>query len=144
VAGNERLDTLQAAVLRVKLGHLDRWNDLRREHAATYQELVRDAVRTPPVADRALPVWHLYVIRTEGRDELRAALSEEQIATGMHYPLPLHLQPALSRLGYSKGDFPNAEQWARASLSLPMFPELRLDEIRRVAGVINRVAAASL
>jgi dTDP-4-amino-4,6-dideoxygalactose transaminase len=144
VAGNERLDTVQAAVLRVKLRRLDRWNELRRHHAATYNELIADAVRTPEVADGALPVWHLYVIRTEGRDELRAALAEERVATGMHYPLPLHLQPALSGLGYSKGDFPNAEEWARTSFSLPMFPELQLDEIRHIAGVINRVAAASV
>jgi dTDP-4-amino-4,6-dideoxygalactose transaminase len=143
IAGNERLDTLQAAVLRVKLRHLDRWNALRREHAAAYTELLSAAVRTPEVAEWALPAWHLYVIRTEDRDGLRAALADEEIASGMHYPLPLHLQPALSGLGYAEGDFPATEEWARTMVSLPMFPELRPDEVRRVAAVVTHVAAAS-
>jgi dTDP-4-amino-4,6-dideoxygalactose transaminase len=143
IGANERLDTLQAAVLRVKLRHLDRWNTLRREHAAAYTELLAGTVQTPEVAEWALPVWHLYVIRTEGRDALRAALADEQIATGVHYPLPLHLQPALNGLGYAEGDFPTTEEWARTLVSLPMFPEMRPDEIRRVAAVVRRVATAS-
>ncbi len=127
----------------MKLRHLDRWNVLRREHAATYSELLGAAVRTPETADWALPVWHLYVIRTDERDELREALAAHEIASGMHYPIPLHLQPALAKLGYSDGDFPVTESWARTLLSLPMFPELRDDEIRRVANVVSGVAATT-
>jgi dTDP-4-amino-4,6-dideoxygalactose transaminase len=140
LAGNERLDTLQAAVLRVKLRHLARWNELRREHAATYSQLLRELVETPPVAPWALPVWHLYVIRVANRDGVRDALAKNGIATGMHYPLPLHLQPALSSLGYREGDFPAAETWSRTLLSLPLFPELERSEIERVVEVVSRVA----
>jgi dTDP-4-amino-4,6-dideoxygalactose transaminase len=138
---NERLDTLQAAVLRVKLRHLDRWNELRREHASLYTGLLSDAVRTPPVAPWAAPVWHLYVIRADNRDELHDELASVGIATGMHYPVPLHLQPALSGLGYRKGDFPGAEDWAEKGLSLPMFPELERAEVERVAEIVTRVAS---
>lgn len=141
VGGNERLDTLQAAVLRVKLRQLDRWTELRREHAAAYTELLSDVVRTPPVAPWALPVWHLYVIRVGNREALREALAERGIASGIHYPIPLHLQPALSSLGYREGDFPVAEEWSRTLLSLPMFPELERAEVELVADVVNRLAA---
>lgn len=143
VGGNERLDTLQASVLRVKLRHLDRWTELRREHAAAYTELLSGVVRTPLVASWALPVWHLYVIRLANREELRQALAEVDIASGMHYPTPLHLQPALSVLGYQKGDFPVAEEWANTLLSLPMFPELERAEVERVVDVVSRVAASA-
>lgn len=141
IGGNERLDTVQAAVLRVKLRHLDRWNDARRRHAARYSELLDGAVTIPPVAPWADPVWHLYVIRASNRDEIAAALQDADIASGMHYPVPLHLQPALERLGHAAGDFPAAEAWAETMLSLPMFPELEPDEIERVADVVTSVAA---
>jgi dTDP-4-amino-4,6-dideoxygalactose transaminase len=141
IGGNERLDTVQAAVLRVKLRHLQGWNDARRAHAAEYTRRLADAVRTPEVAEWADPVWHLYVIRAENRDELREALEEADVASGMHYPIPLHLQPALSMLGYENGDFPVTEEWARTLLSLPMFAELRDDELERVTDVVSRVAA---
>ena len=142
LGANDRLDTLQAAVLRVKLRHLAGWNDSRRAHAAAYTEQLGSAVRTPQVAEWANPVWHLYVIRAENRDEVRDALGAEDIASGLHYPLPLHLQPALAGLGHKQGDFPAAEEWARTLLSLPMFPELRDDEIARVCAVVSRVGAA--
>ena len=140
VGRNERLDTLQAAVLRVKLRHLDRWTELRREHAAAYTERLEDVVRTPLSAPWALPAWHLYVIRIANREELREALAERGIATGIHYPTPLHLQPALSVLGHQKGDFLVAEEWAKTLLSLPMFPELERAEVERVADVVGRFA----
>ena len=140
VGRNERLDTLQAAVLRVKLRHLDEWNERRRAHAALYSELLDDAVEVPSAADWAQPVWHLYVVRTARRDEVRDALAQAGIASGMHYPVPLHLQPALASLGYREGDFPCAEDWARSGLSLPMFPELTAEEVERVSAVIRRVA----
>jgi dTDP-4-amino-4,6-dideoxygalactose transaminase len=141
IAGNERLDTIQAAVLRVKLRHLDSWTASRRAHAAEYTTLLRDVVRTPQVADWANPVWHLYVIRTENRDEVREALETAEISSGMHYPLPLHLQPALARLGHARGDFPAAEEWARTMVSLPMFAELEDEELNLVTEVVSRVAA---
>jgi dTDP-4-amino-4,6-dideoxygalactose transaminase len=140
VSGNERLDTLQAAVLRVKLRHLARWNALRKEHAETYTRLLDRFVQTPAVREDALPSWHLYVIRTGNRDDVRAALAEEGVTTGLHYPIPLHLQPALASLGYRRGDFPATEQWSRTMLSLPMFPELRPSEIEHVVDVVRRVA----
>jgi dTDP-4-amino-4,6-dideoxygalactose transaminase len=142
IGGNERLDTVHAAVLRVKLRHLDAWNAARRTHAAEYSRRLAGSVRVPEVADWANPVWHLYVIRAENRDDVRAALEEAEIASGMHYPLPLHLQPALSMLGHSAGDFPATEEWARTLLSLPMFAELTQDEVARVADAVSRVAAA--
>ena len=142
IGGNERLDTLQAAVLRVKLRHLPEWTEARRSHAADYTRLLADTVRTPHVADWANPVWHLYVILAENRDELREALDEAEVSTGMHYPIPLHMQPALSSLGYAPGDFPVTEQWARTMVSLPMFAELEQDEIEQVTDVVSRVGAA--
>jgi dTDP-4-amino-4,6-dideoxygalactose transaminase len=141
IGGNERLDTIQAAVLRVKLRHLDEWNALRRAHAAAYTRLLEDAVLVPQPADWAEPVWHLYVIRAENRDEVREALAEGGVATGLHYPLPLHLQPALAMLGHGRGDFPVTEEWSRTLLSLPMFPELTAPEIEHVASIVKRVAA---
>src|SRR5439155_15507480 len=141
IGGNERLDTIQAAVLRVKLRHLDEWNALRRAHAAAYTRLLDDAVVVPRPADWAEPVWHLYVIRAENRDEVRETLTEGGVATGLHYPLPLHLQPALAMLGHGRGDFPVTEEWSRTLLSLPMFPELMAPEIEHVAGIVKRVAA---
>ena len=137
VGSNERLDTLQAAVLRVKLRHLDRWNALRRSHAASYQQVLSGrGIRTPATARWAEHVWHVYVIRTAVRDELRAALSAHGIGTGLHYALPLHLQPVLANLGHRLGDFPITETWAQQLLSLPMFPELNNAEINRVATVV--------
>ena len=137
IGGNERLDTLQAAVLRVKLRRLDAWNELRRSHAAVYTELLDGAVLCPAVAEWADPVWHLYVIRTPARDRVRDALTEASIASGMHYPVPLHLQPALASLGHGPGDFPATEAWAESALSLPMFPELERDELERVASAVQ-------
>jgi len=134
---NERLDAIQAAVLRVKLRHLDRWNALRRAHAAVYEEALSDAgVRTPCAATWAEHIWHLYVIRSAERDQLRSALAADGVETGLHYPLPLHLQPALARLGYSRGDFPVTEAWAEELLSLPMFTELETSEIERVTSAV--------
>jgi dTDP-4-amino-4,6-dideoxygalactose transaminase len=137
---NERLDTIQASVLRVKLRHLDRWNARRVRHAAAYEAaLSGHGILTPQSAPWAEHVWHVYAVRTPRREELRQALAADGIATGIHYPVPLHQQPALSRLGYAAGAFPVTEAWAREVLSLPMFAELERHEIERVAGI----AAAS-
>jgi dTDP-4-amino-4,6-dideoxygalactose transaminase len=141
---NERLDTIQAAVLRVKLRRLDGWNELRRAHAQAYERLLEGSdVVTPEAAEWAEHVWHLYVVRTPLRDGLRAALAEQGIATGLHYPVPLHLQPALARLGHGAGDFPRAEAWADELLSLPMFPELAGTEVEQVARAVAELASAA-
>jgi dTDP-4-amino-4,6-dideoxygalactose transaminase len=141
---NERLDTIQAAVLRVKLRHLDRWNALRREHAEAYGEgLAETGVRTPAAASWAEHVWHIFAVRTPRRDELRSALGAAGIATGLHYPVPLHLQPALAPLNSKVGAFPVAEALASELLSLPMFPELEPYEIKRVADVVGLWAHAT-
>jgi len=108
---NRRLDTLQAAVLRVKLKYLDGWNAARREHADQYAELLTGSpVVVPEEPDYAQSIYHLYVIRTQDRDGLKAHLTERGIAAIMHYPLPIHLQPAYQNLGYERGDFPVTEK----------------------------------
>ena len=137
VGSNERLDTIQAAVLRVKLKHLDRWNALRNSHAKAYRELLGTSVRTPVPAPWAEHVWHLFVVRAAPRDDLQAALDAQGIGTGLHYRLPLHRQPALAHLGHRSGDFPATEAWADQLLSLPMFPELDHVEIERVAQAVK-------
>ena len=143
VAGyNERLDTLHAAVLRVKLPHLDRWNAARAALADVYGRCLEDVeLQLPALAPEREHVWHLYVVRTRERDRARAALAEAGIATGLHYPVPVHLQPAFRSLGYAEGSFPAAEAWSREGLSLPMFPELHGDEAVRVAGELTRALA---
>ncbi len=140
VAGfNRRLDTIQAAVLRVKLRHLDGWNAARRRHARRYSDLLAGIdVGLPVEAEWAGPVYHLYAIRSQFRDGLSAYLRDRGIATGIHYPIPIHLQPAYRDLGYKKGDFPVSEAQAASVLSLPMYPELPDDSIERVAQEVRR------
>jgi dTDP-4-amino-4,6-dideoxygalactose transaminase len=135
---NRRLDTLQAALLRVKLRYLDDWNAARRRHAALYRQLLESApVILPEVADGAEPVYHLYVVRTQRRDALQTHLQAHGIAVGIHYPIPIHLQPAYDDLGYQKGAFPITEQAADQILSLPMYPELTPDAIAHITATIN-------
>jgi len=134
---NSRLDTLQAAILRIKLKYLNRWNTLRRRHAASYTRLLKPlGVGTPTEAPYTTHVYHLYVIRTRERDRLRSYLKEKGISTGIHYPLPIHLQPAYRDLGYRRGDFPVAEKASREVLSLPMHPFLTEEKIRYVCRLI--------
>ncbi len=135
---NRRLDTLQAAVLRVKLPHLDGWNARRQERADAYRAQLAGLPLDLPVPQaNGRDVYHLFVIQCERRDALREALTREGIETGVHYPVPLHLQPALHDLGYRAGQFPNAERLAGRSLSLPMYPELPLAHVERVAAAIR-------
>ena len=135
---NRRLDTLQAAILRVKLPYLDAWNAARRQHAKLYGELLdHSSVDLPAEADSAEHVYHLYVIRVRDRDRLRAYLQDKGIATGIHYPIPIHLQPAYHGLGYQTGDFPNTERCAEQILSLPMYAELTPGSIEYVAEAIR-------
>jgi dTDP-4-amino-4,6-dideoxygalactose transaminase len=135
---NRRLDTLQAAVLRVKLRRLDAWNDARRRSAELYNELLGEQDVIVPVAQSTVEhVWHLYVIRVRERDALQTFLGERGIETGIHYPLPIHLQPAFRHLGHARGDFPVSERTAEEALSLPMFPELQDDQVQSVASAIS-------
>jgi dTDP-4-amino-4,6-dideoxygalactose transaminase len=126
VGMNGRLDEIQAAVMRAKLPYLDGWNAQRRAAAAHYGELLSavDGVACPQAAAYAEPVYHLYVVRVPQRDELRAYLQERGVGTGIHYPVPCHLQPAFAGLGYRPGDFPVTERIVGEVLSLPMYPEL--------------------
>lgn len=123
---NGRLDAIQAGLLRVKLKHLAIWNNKRRLHAHRYNELLHDCndVITPYQPDWVKPVYHLYVIRSGSRDALQTYLTEHHIATGLHYPIPLHLQNAYKRLGYGEGDFPVTEALTKEIVSLPMFPDI--------------------
>ena len=135
---NCRLDAIQAAVLRVKLPHIETWNRQRAEHAATYDRLLTQSGLLSATADAPLRmlvtlpdarhVYHQYVIRAQRRDQLRQFLAERKIGTEIYYPIPLHLQPVFSYLGYREGDLPEAERAAREVLALPMFPELRPEE----------------
>jgi len=140
---NSRLDEIQAAILRVKLKRLDEWNKLRRKNASIYNDLLEDVdeVVMPLEAEYAKHVYHLYVIRTHRRDELQDWLKSKGIGTGLHYPIPLHLQRAYEYLGYKEGDFPVAEECAKQILSLPMFPELTQEEIEKVVTEIKRFFA---
>lgn len=135
---NSRLDELQAAILRVKLRHLDVWNARRRALAQQYTTLLRDSgLQLPFEPPDGAHVYHLYVVRTPQREALRAFLSERGIGTLIHYPVPVHLQPAYADLGYRPGSLPETEAAAAQVLSLPLYPELREDEIEAVCNAIR-------
>ena len=143
VGWNCRMDAIQAAVLRVKLPHIEEWNEKRRERAKTYDRLFGESgllqrgtslpsndspVVSPYVLANAHHVFHQYVLRVNRRDELRAFLAEKKISTEIYYPIPLHLQPCFEYLGYREGDLPQSELASKQVLALPMFPELTEDE----------------
>jgi dTDP-4-amino-4,6-dideoxygalactose transaminase len=137
---NSRLDTIQAVVLKTKLPFLDEWNADRRRHAQSYATLLRETgVKTPAIRNGD-HVWHLYVIETDDREQLIDWLRHYGIATGVHYPVPVHLQPAYARLGLGPGSFPETERAASRILSLPMFPELTENQIKLVARAIQTAA----
>jgi dTDP-4-amino-4,6-dideoxygalactose transaminase len=142
VGVNSRLDGIQAAILRVKLRRLDAWNEARRAHAAAYTAALAGAdVILPAVDPGAEPVWHLFVIRTPDRGELQARLAAQGIASGIHYPVPLHLQPAFAHLDIAEGSLPITERVAARVVSLPMYaelPEEAIDHIVAVVGVFRR------
>ncbi|MFN0054077.1 MAG: DegT/DnrJ/EryC1/StrS family aminotransferase [Planctomycetales bacterium] len=132
---NYRMDNLQGAVLRVKLRHLPAWTEARRAHAAAYRELFAGSpVRIPTEMPYARHVYHLYAIMCKNRDALQTALGERGVSTGLHYPVPLHLQPCFAHLGYSKGSFPHSERAAAEELSLPMFAELTREQLQAIVG----------
>lgn len=151
IGWNSRLDAIQAAILRVKLQHIDDWNQQRRAIAAKYDALFAGAAlvknkavtvdQQAPIAllqtrPEAFHIYHQYVVRAHRRDELRSFLSDQGIGTEIYYPVPLHLQQSFAYLGYKPGDLPESERAAKESLALPIFPELRDDEQQRVVATI--------
>lgn len=138
---NSRLDALQAAVLDVKLRHLEEWNRARRTHASRYRELLKGVgdceFQRVPAGIEIEHVYHLFVATTNSRDELREHLAAFGIQTGIHYPKPIHLQEAYRDLGYRAGDFPRAERLARRSLSLPMYAELTSGQVEQLSAQIS-------
>jgi len=142
VGVNSRLDTVQAVVLRAKLARLAKWNELRREAAARYGELLADVpgVRVPISAPDNEDVWHLYVVRVPERDRVLARMNEAGVGAGIHYPTPVHLTPAYAHLGFRAGSFPIAEQAALEILSLPLYPHLTFEQQEYVA---DSLAAAA-
>ncbi len=135
---NSRLDGIQAAILNVKLKYINEWSQKRRKIAKIYSEKLNNIgdIKTPFVPDYAKPVWHLYVVRTKYREELKKFLAEKGIATGIHYPIALPNLKAYSYLGYKKDDFPVSSRYQDEILSLPMFPELEEDEQHRIIEMI--------
>ncbi len=136
---NGRLDAIQAGILLAKLRHLPRWNELRREASAEYDRLLSGSnhgLALPVEPAWAKSVYHLYVVRTPSRDAMIQHLAAQGIGSGIHYPIPLHLQKAYGSLGYQRGDFPASEQAAAEILSLPMFPQLQPEQQQRVAAAI--------
>jgi len=141
---NRRLDTMQAAILRVKLRYLEKWNAARRWNASLYQKhLEGSGVVVPGEAGGAESVWYLYVIRTEQRDQLKDYLVCTGINASIHYPVPIHLQPAYQDLGHKRGDFPVTEAYAEKILSLPMYAELTGRQIEFVAQTISEFQAVN-
>ena len=139
-SGNSRLDTLQAAMLLVKLPHLHGWTERRRENAHLYHQLLADLpeVACPVERPSERSVFHTYVIQADRRDQLKAYLANAGIGTQIHYPVPIHLQPAARGLGHALGSFPKAEAQAGRILSLPVHPELTRAELTRVASSIRQ------
>jgi dTDP-4-amino-4,6-dideoxygalactose transaminase len=135
---NYRMDNIQGAFLRVKLRRLSAWTDARRQHAAAYNELLAgSSVRVPLEMPYAKHVYHIYAVMAKNRDDVQKELGTDGIATGLHYPLPVHLQPCIAHLGYRAGDFPITEAVAAEELSLPVFAELNGEQIRAVVEALR-------
>jgi len=135
-----RMNTINAAIGRIQLKHLEEWNEKRRKIAKEYNKKldgIGDLILPPKENSKIKPVYHLYVIRTKYRDELKKFLEERGIQCGIHYPLPVHLQPPYKRMGFKEGMFPNAERWAKEVLSIPMHPNLTKEEIEYVVSCIE-------
>jgi dTDP-4-amino-4,6-dideoxygalactose transaminase len=146
VAGtNSRLDTLQAAVLRVKLASLDLWNRERRERVDAYTRALSGApsVTLPAEAPGMKSAWHLYTIRVPARDALQKHLAAQGIATAIHYPRPIHLQPAMALAGGRLGDLPVSERLSGEVLCLPLYPELPMEAVAEIAGEVRRFGGSA-
>lgn len=135
---SSRLDTLQAAILRVKLRYIDEWNEARRKVASWYDELLsgQNGITLPQSDPRAMPVFHLYVVQIDERDRVRDALNAAGIGAGVHYPVPVHEQPAFRHLGYQPDAFPVTSRVAKRVLSLPIYPEITRAQVERVASAL--------
>ena len=143
---NGRLDSIQTGILSVKLKHLSGWNEKRRERAAEYKNLLgtsADGIQLPFEPSWSRAVYHLYVVRVADRDGLMAHLKDAGIGTGIHYPIPLHLQKAYESLGYKTGDFPVTERIAREIVSLPMFPQLKAEQQAQVGRAVQQFLTKS-
>jgi dTDP-4-amino-4,6-dideoxygalactose transaminase len=138
---NSRLDGIQAAILRVKLKYLDKWVEARRAHAKRYAELLSDVdgIVLPSEKPYARHAYYVYVVRTDNREDVMAKLKEKGCGCAIHYPVPLHLQPAYAFLGGKEGDNPVAEQYAKQIMSIPMFPELTEEQVNEAARIIKEV-----
>ena len=142
---NGRLDSIQAGWLSVKLRHLAKWNEARRTHAHRYHELLaeaKDSIVVPVEASWTRGVYHLYVVRVQDREAFQTTLAEAGIGTGIHYPIPLHLQKAYENLDYKKGDFPVTERMAAEIVSLPMFPQMTNEQLDEVAMKVRELLSA--
>jgi dTDP-4-amino-4,6-dideoxygalactose transaminase len=139
---NYRMEGFQGAILRVKLRHLERWTEARRALVDQYNHRLADSRVQPPVE---MPwgrhVYHVYTLRTEDRDGMQASLQAEGIQTGIHYPVPVHLQPAYADLGYGRGAFPHSEAASAQVLSLPLYPELSSQSVAEVSGAVKKALA---
>ena len=145
IGTNARLDEIQAAVLRVKLPRLDTWNERRRQLAEIYTEALRDVVlATPQAQPWAGHVYYVYVIRVADRDRVRRDLEARGVLSGVHYPIPCHLQPACASLGYTRGDFPVTEEYADQILSIPMYPEMTPEQVDTVIDAVKQACAAEV
>lgn len=146
IGWNCRMDGIQAAVLRIKLRHLDRGNQLRRSHAVTYDRVLGSSVGivTPSKAPWVKHVYHIYAIRVQDREATIRSLAGKGIGCGIHYPVPVHLQVAYRSLGYGRGVFPRAEQCAEEFVSLPMFPELTREQVDMVAEAVKEAVEVSV
>jgi len=140
---NSRLDSLQAAVLRVKLRHLDEWNEKRRRLAALYHRQLEEVpeIRTLETVQAAEPVYHLFIVRLENREKVMEKLKERQIGSAIYYPTPVHLQPAYAALGYREGSFPITEQATREVLAVPLHPEMEEEQVEEVVGALKESIA---
>ena len=129
IGHNSRLDELQAAILRIKLKEIDKWNNARRENAQFYNENLKDIELVTPFEEKDLKhVYHLYILQSEKRADVVSMLKEKGIATGVYYPVPLHLQKVYTQLGYKEGDLPNSEYLSHRTFAIPMFAELTTEE----------------
>ncbi len=142
IGHNFRLDSIQAAILKVKLPHLDKWNEARRQIADFYNRRLQQLPGIKPirVVDEAESVFHLYVIRVDDRSVVESVFKELQISYGIHYPIPIHLQPAYRELGLGEGSFPNSEALAKSIISLPMYPELSHADQERVVVALSKAS----
>ena len=142
---NARIDEVQAAILNVKLPYLERWNAARRRHARNYSELLEGAVEQVPVERPwAGHVYYAYVVQVQERESFRESLAQEGIATGVHYPTPVHLQPACAGYGYTRGSLPVTEAAAERIVSLPMYPELTMEQVEMVASAVKKSQAVGV